>query len=117
MQGKHHEADAQTYFAQDNLEMKCLPVIESTIPDMYNLALRKLEDLGNVLGDIKHCALFLSTNVVNFSNNSLMQYASKCFCYVFDIQVAPSCNTYSIASPPSAEAHTTTVRSLAVFSA
>lgn len=60
---------------------------------MYNLVLRQLEDLGNVLGYIKYSALLLRANVVNLPNDTLMQDTRKGFCDILHIQITPGCNS------------------------
>ena len=80
-----HQLGTGSNIVLTSLPQEGLPVIECTVPDMYNFAGRKLEDLGNVLGHIQYSALLLSTNVVHFSNNPLMQYARKGLCYILHI--------------------------------
>ena len=71
-----------------------LPVIEGTVSDMYNLFRWQLEDLCNVLGNIKDSSLLLCSNIIHLPNYAFVQYACKGLCDILHVQVAPCSNTY-----------------------
>ena len=62
---------------------------------MYDLLRRQLEDLCNVLSNIKDSSLLLCANIIHLPNYTFVQYACKGLCYILHIQVAPCSKTYT----------------------